>query len=390
MFKSIHKFILSVFTLSFFVLTLNTASSVYAAQIDYNNPNNQPIQNPTFNAYTNVPAGVGNEADFVRLRKSNGDPTVPANQNDFSDPLSNGCSVGQKFDIRTYIHNSANTEFNNNGNGSAVAHNVTVAMKAPLGQTAKKFTFESSVSSSNATSVTDTGTLNCDNEVQLKLVPQTVKVYTKHLGWNSATDSAVNGSLKVGSRVAGSGDQWGCWEDRIVVVYVVEVVAKPQPPTPTYTCDAITIEKIGERKYLFGIRYTAINGASLKSVAYDFGDSNSKTVSTTPFSAEHEYAKAGEYKVTTTLTFMVNNKDKAVTDSKCATTIKTSVTPCPINPSLPKDSPDCKETPTSQPPVTEIPSTGAGEIIAGLFGTSATAYGAYAWVASRRALKNIK
>ena len=89
--------------------------------------------------YTNTPAGIGNEADFVRLRKSTGDPKVPAVQNDFSDPLNAACVVGEKFDVRTYVHNGANDEFNDNGNGSSVAHNVMVAMQAQLGVTKKNF-----------------------------------------------------------------------------------------------------------------------------------------------------------------------------------------------------------------------------------------------------------
>jgi hypothetical protein len=396
------KFILASILLTI-LATVASSGAAMAAQVDYNNPNNQPVQTPRFNFYTNVPNGIGNEADFVTLRKSSGDPTVPASINNFIDPVNATCTVGEKFDIRTYIHNGANVEFNNNGTGTAVAKNVNVAMKAPLGKNAKNFTFSSTISASNADSVQDNGTLNCSDEVQLKLVPQTVKVYTKHIGWTNASDSSINGNLAIGSREAGSGTQWGCWDDRVIVVYVVEVVAKPQPPTPIYTCDAILVEKIGEKKYKFGVRYTANNGAALKSVSYNFGDSNNKTVSASPFTAEHAYSKAGEFKVTTKLSFTVNGEEKIVEDTKCGTTIKTSVTPCPTNPSLPKDDPRCEPCPLpgkqdlpkddpkcKETPVTEIPKTGAGEIVAGLFGTSATAYGAYAWVASRRALKDIR
>ncbi|MDQ5912609.1 MAG: hypothetical protein QG659_31 [Patescibacteria group bacterium] len=377
------KLMLPILVLGSILVGVN---QVQAAQIPYvPGQKLQTSQTPVFNPFTNIPAGVGDESDFVKLRKSSGDPTVPAATNNFIDPVNATCTAGEKFDIRTYIHNGADDDYNQNGAGSAVAHNVNVAMTAPLGQTSKKFTFSSTISASNAASVTDQGTLNCTNEVQLKLVPQSVKVYAQHLGWNSAADGSVNGNLKVGSRVAGSGDQWGCWEDRIVVVYVVEVVAKPQPPAPVYTCDAITAEKIGDRKYRFGVRYTATNGATLKSVNYIFGDNNSKKVEATPFTVEHEYAKAGEYKITTNLVFTVDGEEKTVTDAKCATTIKTSVTPCPTNPNLPIDSPDCKEVP--KPPVTTIPSTGVGGILAGLTGTTAAAYSAYAYYESRRNLK---
>jgi len=391
----------AVFALALVVLaTLSvTTSSVHAAQIDYNDPNNQPIHTPTFNTYTNVPAGIGNEGDFVMLRKSTGDPTVPAVTTAFSDPVNATCAVGEKFDVRTYVHNGANTEFNNDGTGTAIAHNVNVAMTAPLGSTAKNFTFRGVVSASNAASVTDTGNLNCANSVQLKLVPQTVKVYSRHIGWSGAPDSAVNGNLPVGSRVAGSGTQWGCWDDRIIVVYVVEVVEAPK--TPIFTCDAIMVEKLGERQYRFGVKYTAQNGAVIKSVKYDFGDTTNQTISATPFVAEHTYGKDGEFKITTDLAFTVNGQEKIVTDAKCATSVKTDViTPCPTKPSVPKNSPDCtvceynsnlpKDSKDCvKPPVTVIPSTGVGGITTGLIGTSAAGYGAYAYLESKRSLKKL-
>ncbi len=47
---------------------------------------------------------------------------------------------------------------------------------------------------------------------------------------------------------------------------------------------------------------------------------------------------------------------------------------------------DCK---TVTPP-TEIPSTGPAEMLGGLFGSSALAYGAYTYASSRRALKNVR
>lgn len=357
---------------------LSSANSVFAAQIDYNDPNNQPIQNARFNAYTNVPGGIGDEADFVELRTSSGDPTVPATQNNFIDPVNAACNVGEKFDIRTYIHNSANTEFNDNGNGTAVAKNVNVAMTAPFGTAGKSFTFRSVISASNADSVTDTGKLNCTNNVQLKLVPQTVKVYTKALGWTNGPDSAVNGNLAIGSRVAGSGTQWGCWDDRVIVVYVVEVVAVPA--TPVYACDALDVTRIGdlkkERKYSYTVRYTAKNGATIKSVRYNFGDDKNQTLTATPFTAEHTYAKDGKYKVTTDLVFTVSGQEKTVTDAKCTSVIDTSVEQPPVVPPV-------------TPPVTTIPSTGVGGIVVGLLGSSAAGYGAYAYFESKRTLKNL-
>jgi hypothetical protein len=87
-----------------------------------------------------------------------------------------------------------------------VAHGVKLAMSAPLGQSGTSFKFASTISASNAASVSDDATLLCDNNVELKLIPQTVKIYSKVLGYNTLPNSAVNGTTSIGSNVLGSGD----------------------------------------------------------------------------------------------------------------------------------------------------------------------------------------
>lgn len=234
--NKIRTFIKSTFIALFTVALFTVMGSgvARAAQIPYVEGQALPAPNtPAFNIYTNVPSGVGNEADFVKLRKSNGDPTVPATTNNFIDPVDATCNVGEKFDVRTYIHNGANADANNNGSGTAVAHNVVLKMHAPLNVKDNKFAFASTVSATNAVAVSDIGTLNCGKDAELKLVPNTVHVYSTPYGWKSADDSAVNGSMNIGSPNFGTSDQWGCWQYRVVVVYTVEV--KPVPPTPTPT-----------------------------------------------------------------------------------------------------------------------------------------------------------
>lgn len=333
---------------------------VSAAQIDYNNPNNQPIKNARFNAYTNVPAGIGNEADFVKLRKSTGDPTVNAAQSNFIDPVNAACKVGEKFDIRTYVHNSANTEFNDNGNGSAVAHNVSVAMQAPLNTTSKQFKFTSSISASNASGVTDQGTLNCSDEVRLKLVPKSVHVYSKFYGWKGASDSAVNGNLKIGSRSVGSGDVWGCWEDRVVVVYVVEVVKVPKVPS-TAKCEALAVTVFDNRRIKARV-VSATQNATAVGYRIDWGDGSSSNQQ----EDEHTYAQAGNYKVVGNV--QVRFADGSVEwlsseDCEKKLTFKEDVDNCPLpgKEHLPKDSDECKE-----PAPQVLPATGPADI-AGIF-----------------------
>ena len=356
------------------VALVTLAGTAHAAQIPY--VDGQPLPapgTPAFNIYTNVPYGVGDESDFVRLRASNGDPTVPAVDANFVDPFNDACNVGSMYDIRTYVHNGADPTGNDNGNGVAVAHNVQLAMTAQLNTTKKNFTFRSTISASNAATVTDTGTLNCHSDVQLQLVPHTVHVYSRSLGWKQGSDSAVNGTMALGSESQGSGDVWACWDERIVVVYTVKVVAVPQ--NPVYTCDLLSVTKLDNRKYKFSVKYTAKNGATFKSVSYDYGDGNKGSEDT------HTYAKDGTFNVVATVSFMVNGQVQTATSNACAKPLTVTKENCtvPGKENYPKDAPECRETPV------ELPNTGAGSM-AGIFAAvSAAGALAYRFVLRRRA-----
>jgi hypothetical protein len=156
------------------------------------------------------------------------------------------------------------------------------------------------------------------------------------------------------------------------------VPPKPPAPKPIYNCIALSSHAIDvkTRKYGYTLSYTAKNGATLKDVNYDFGDGQ-KQNGVKPAnvnSVTHTFAKAGKFTTTATLNFNVNGKVASV---KCATVINAQPDACPINPSVPKDSPKCKACPTNPnvpvdspecatPPPSEIPNTGAGSTI-GLF-----------------------
>lgn len=209
-------------------------------------------------------------------------------------------------------------------------------------------------------------------------------------------------------------------------------VTVDNPPAPVYKCDALGARLIGkaeDRTYAYDLSYTVKNGATLKTVDYDFGDGQKKQ-GVTPAetkNVQHKYEKGGSYKTVATLHFTVNGATK---DVKCETAINTSPDMCPLNPSLPKDdegcapcpvpgkeqypkdspecyencevpgkedlpkdSPECVETPVTPPetpetPETpaELPKTGATDFIGGGLGISALVAATYYWIASRRAL----
>ncbi len=233
---NIRKFIngsLAALTLVFSVAFGGGQAHAQSAQIPWNGGNLPSIEDPVFNIYTGMPYGNGNEADFVRLRESTGDPTVTATASPFRDPVSVSCEDGDMFDVRTYMHNGADDDLNDNGDGSAVAHNVRVTMHAPLNSEDDRFVFSSTISADNAQTISDTGTLNCGDEFTLTLVPNTVRIYSQPYGWRNLPDSAVGheditSSTPVGSPEFGSGDFWGCWQYVTVIVYTVEVNEIPE------------------------------------------------------------------------------------------------------------------------------------------------------------------
>ena len=250
--KENFKKIIPVVALTF-VATITFATA--DARTAYQGQDTALFNNPIFNEYYDVPGGVGDESDFVRIKTKEGTNA------DFKSTLNSVCEEGSEYTVRTYVHNGANPELNENGQGSAVAHDVVVAMQAELGQEKSNFNFKSTISSSNAASVSDSAMLKCGQKiVKLSLVPNSVSVYSKPTGTNTAPDSAVNGSLKIGSRSVGSGDVWGCWEDRVFVRYDV-VVEEVEEPTPEFNCTSVTANLIDRKRsaYTFTANATAQN-----------------------------------------------------------------------------------------------------------------------------------
>lgn len=174
-----------------------------------------------------------------------------------------------------------------------------------------------------------------------------------------------------------------------------QISVPPTPVTPIYTCDGLVITKLSDVQYRFTTSLTAQNGAVLKNIAYNFGD-NTLVVNTLQTTVEHTYAAPGEYNASAVLTFTVNGQDQVVASDNCkASTDKPPVIPkCPIpgKEHLPKDSPDCVETPPETPPeetppaetVTELPDTGAGSVIGMAVSTIAAGMIAYRVVWLRR------
>ncbi len=157
-----------------------------------------------------------------------------------------------------------------------------------------------------------------------------------------------------------------------------------QPSQPKYSCDLLKATKVSGLQYRYEVNYTAENGAQIKSFSYDFGDQTGPMV-TDKNVVEHTYAQPGDYPAKVTLTFTVDGQDKVVTSDKCATVINTEKPMCtvPGKEHLPPDSPECRETPPGTPP-SEIPDTGAGDLVGLFVATTVAGSLAYKMVWARR------
>jgi hypothetical protein len=278
---------------------------------------------PVFNEFYDVPNGVGDEADFVRIK-----PQAGTNA-DYVNTLSDACKAGAAFTVRTYVHNGADPTFNE-GTATAIARNTVVGMNVKtFNQVQKNFEFTSSISASNASSMTDKAELKCADNVILKLIPSSVQTYSKTLGFQGAPDSSVNGTLKIGSRTQGSGDVYACWDDRVIIVYEVVVEEKPVVKIPA-VCDLIAATLSAKNVTVSDVKYTA-NDAVVNNISLDFGDGNKKVIPANkvglPYT--HTYQKAGNYTVRATLNTTFEGNTQYITSNSCAKNVVVKDVPTP-------------------------------------------------------------
>jgi PKD repeat protein len=221
-----------------------------------------------------------------------------------------------------------------------------------------------------------------------------------------------------------------------------QIVVETPPVTPVYTCDGLTMTKIGRTDYSFNGSASATGGATITGYTFDFGDNTDVQTVANPIGVKHTYAKDGTYTAKLTATVSVNGESKTVTDAvKCVAQVTvtpleeckpgipmgdvrcteeckpgipvgdtrcteeckpgvpvgdtrcneckpgvptgdTRCTPCevPGKEQYPKDSTDCVETPV------ELPHTGPMDVIGGGLGLGSLIAAASYWYASRRGL----
>jgi len=150
-------------------------------------------------------------------------------------------------------------------------------------------------------------------------------------------------------------------------------------------CEMLDVTVLGnraDRKVRAAVRFNA-NGATLNNVTYNFGDNKAPLV-TTNTTVEHTYAADGTFTITASLRF--NGVNGVVTSENCTkkvTFVPADKCPIPGKENLPKNSPECKETPVTPPVTPELPKTGAAGLI-GLFSATTIAGGVAHNLVTRR------
>lgn len=271
---------------------------------------------PAFNVYTGVDQGVGNESDFLRSR-------VPTSNNDIStpyvDPLNTACTDGKEIEMRVYVHNGSSTSGNENGTGRSIAHNSKVKVTLPVGESATP-TSSATISSSNAGSVSGTTTINCNGKaVKLTYKSGSASAYSIGTGEVMVSDSLVSTGAAISSRGV-AGDVWGCWDERVYVIFTVKVEVVPPVVIPA-TCDLLAATTAGKTVTVNTVNYTA-NNATVNGLVLNFGNGVSKPIAFSQLPFSYTYPNAGNFTVTATLKTSIGD----VTSQACATPVN------PVNP----------------------------------------------------------
>ncbi len=161
---------------------------------------------------------------------------------------------------------------------------------------------------------------------------------------------------------------------------VVNKLCQPQK----ISCDLLTANSLGDRKFQFTVKYSATPGATYKSSTFNFGDNGSVYV-TDKTSAEYTYKTDGTYTASALLTFMIDGKSQTVTSDNCQVKVSTKTPPnmcvIPGKESLPANSPDCVNEPVVQGKAGSLPNTGPGAILGLFIGVSSISAMAYrVWI----------
>lgn len=180
------------------------------------NPTVSGFDHVTFNSFTGVGNGVGDERDFFRGVQVGRDSV-------WSDPVNN-VTQGAEVEGKIYIHNNADATLNDQSGNPGVAKNVTVKVALPTGS-AQTQDATAYISADNAQpkQIFDTLTMTGANNgfFELAYVPGSAQLH-KDGATTALSDNLVTTGVNIG-------DQKGCFS------FVQEVTFKMKVNMPRYT-----------------------------------------------------------------------------------------------------------------------------------------------------------
>lgn len=112
------------------------------------------------------------------------------------------------------------------------------------------------------------------------------------------------------------------------------ITGKPKGDAPKYSCDMLNTKQIDRTTFSYTTDTTALNGAKIAKLVYEFGDGKTETVTNPSQAVTHKYAKEGTYTTKVTVYVTVNGETKTVTGAKCAK-------PVEVKPEAPKPAYAC-------------------------------------------------
>lgn len=334
------------------VAVLLAAQATHA--VPYQGATTPPLPAPAFNQYTGVPE-VGDESDFFDGRESG--------VGDWVDEVSSQCNDGQEFSLRAYVHNGASQYANDNGNGPSVAHGTTIRVALPGDDTASSFPITAYLSSTNAGSISDGMSINCNGkEVKLSYVAGSAVQVNSQSGTQPVSDTIVTTGAPIGT-MAPNGDVWGCWDQR-VQVYLKVKVEKVTPPPSEGTCKATGIQVLDNQTRKVRVAVSGqVSNAEIVGYEIDFGDGTKVTQQI----AEHQYAKDGTYTVTGRVQIkLADGTTTWVTSQECVKQVTFKAGKPPVT------------------PPTTMPNTGPGDVLGIFAATTAAGTLAHKFVYRRR------
>lgn len=271
-----------------------------------------PANGPYFNIHKNV-NGVGDESDFLRIRKTDGTKvnTLEACDGELS--------------LWFYVHNGQSAENNgDNLDGPGVAKNTRLSIR-PLPTTfGKSHTLTGKITADNADTVTDTATITCGSS-NVKVEYQAIEQVYRY-NPSATTGMTLSGDItsSQGALLGMSGGKLpGCWDYRVIVLVKVKITKQPPVEEPVVK-KCVPGEVVFVDRTKRDVKVSAnVQNASVTKYVVTVKDGSGKVVDTkeTATSAtKYTYRfdqPAGQYSVSIKV---VTNKGDA--DNLCNFTIK--------------------------------------------------------------------